>query len=87
MNNPTNGRRGIFCRIGLHSWKYMRNNHGGRPMFRTCSRCGRLECWDYDQARRHGAIVWVKVPADAGAKVSASISSPIRWEGGDEGNE
>ncbi len=51
----------LLCAIGWHRWRYLDNDHGGRPMRRACSFCGKRQCWDYDIAREHGAIRWINV--------------------------
>lgn len=49
----------LLCWAGLHSWSYIENYHGGKPMNRKCRCCGTQQTWDYDIARQHGAIKWI----------------------------
>lgn len=48
-----------LCFIGWHSWEYIENHYGGRPINRRCRCCGKWQMWDYDNARQHGIINWV----------------------------
>lgn len=46
----------LLCFIGIHLWVYAKGP--GRPMHRSCERCGKAQGWDYHQARTRGRIVW-----------------------------
>lgn len=49
----------LLCAIGLHRWEYEHDKeHGGKPVFRHCARCGKRQHWNYDAARTRGVIIW-----------------------------
>lgn len=60
--------KSLLCRIGLHHWDYLPNTDafgepcGGKPMFRTCSRCQQRQSWNYELARTRGLIAWENLP-------------------------
>jgi len=53
--------RKLMCKVGLHKWFYIKNDHGGQPMVRQCLCCQRLQTWNYSAAREHGVIQWENV--------------------------
>lgn len=53
--------RRILHALGFHAWRAIENEHGGRPMRRVCTRCGRKQVWNYALAREHGIVRWVDV--------------------------
>lgn len=50
--------RRLLCALGFHAWRYIPNDHGGRPMNRICANCSLRQGWDYDAARTRGLIIW-----------------------------
>lgn len=54
----------LACTLRLHDWAYPPNEPqpGGRPCLRNCRSCGKVQMWNYDQARIHGRIVWIDRP-------------------------
>ena len=65
----------LRCLFGLHSWRYIDNPHGGRPMRRECQCCHKRQVWDYDAAREHGRIVWLDLLATSGVMLNPGASA------------